>query len=220
MATAPANTLEQVASVARLLSRAGLVEAFGHVSARTETGFAITAITTPLGAATAASVLEIDGEGAAEGAPLETPLHAAIYEARPDLGAICRVHSPAMVAVGAVGEAPPLAHGLGGLAGDIAFADEIQLVVDGQLGKSLADALDGADCLLMRANGGLATGESLERAAVRAWYLEQRSRVWLDSGGRAAALSEPELLERSRHWPVEAERAWGWLHWRFGEEAG
>jgi ribulose-5-phosphate 4-epimerase/fuculose-1-phosphate aldolase len=214
------STLRQVASVARLMARAGLVEAFGHVSARTGTGFAITATTTPLGSATAESVLAVDGDGALEGAPLETPLHAAIYDARPDLGAICRTHSPAMVAVGAAGDLPPLTHGLGGLAGAVAFADQIQLVVDGHLAASLAAALGGADCLLMRGNGGLATGESLERAAVRAWYLEQRSRVWLDSGGRATALGEQESGERSRHWPVEAERAWRWLHWRFGEEVG
>ena len=34
---------------------------------------------------------------------------------------------------------------------------------------------------------------------------------------RADALSEQESAERSCHWPAEAERAWRWLHWRFGE---
>ena len=226
-AVAATSTLEAVASVARLLSRAGLVEAFGHVSARSGEGFAITSTSVPLGAAAAADVLSLEGpaarpdaarEGVPEGTPLEAPLHAAIYAARPDVGAICRTHSEAAVALGSRGEAPPVVHGLGGLSGELALADEPALVVEAGAAASVATALGAADCLLVRANGAVATAPDLERAAVRAWYLEERCRVWLRGEGRARALSEGELLERSRHWDAEAERAWRWLDWRFGSE--
>lgn len=221
-------TLDAVASVARMLSAAGLVEAFGHVSARTDEGFAITSTTVPLGAASAADVISLEGEaaraeaereGLPEGTPLEAPLHAAIYAARPYVGAICRTHSPAAVAAGAAAEVPPVAHGLGGLSGDLVLAQEPQLVVDAATAEGVVDALDTADCLLLRANGAVATARTLERAAVRAFYLEERCRVWAGAEGRARALSDGELLERSRHWDAEAERAWRWLEFRFGSEA-
>ncbi len=223
---ASSATLEEVAYVARLLARAGLVEAFGHVSARTENGFAITPTSVPLGAARAADVLTLEGPAAEPGAardlvpdgtPLEAALHAAIYAARPDVGAICRTHSPAAVVAGCAGEAAPVAHGLGGLSSEVAFADEPALIFDAGTAALLADALGAADCLLVRGNGAVATAPGLERAAVRAWYLEERCRVWL-AGDRVRALSETELLERSRHFDTEAERAWRWLRWRFGVE--
>lgn len=208
----------EVATVARLLAAAGLVEAFGHVSARLGGGgFAITS-TAPLGRATAAETLACDeggrplGDGG--GLPLETPLHAAIYAARDDVGAICRTHSPAAVAAGAGGEVPPVAHGLGGLSGRIALFDDPQLVTDGERAAAAAAALGAGDCLLIRGNGAVATGTSLPEAAVRAWYLEERARVWRAGQLELAA---DALEERSRHYPAEAERAWSWLRWRFGE---
>ena len=93
----------EVAATARMLAAAGLVEAFGHVSARLSgEGFLITP-TLPLLDAVAGTVITVDGADAvvddpAGAAPLETPLHAAIYRARPDVAAICRGHGPAMVA--------------------------------------------------------------------------------------------------------------------------
>ena len=215
--SAPPKTAQAIASVARLLAAARLVDAFGHVSARTESGFAITSAKTPLGNATADSVLLLEGGEVPGGAPLESPLHAAIYAARPDVDAICRTHSPAMVVLGVAGDIPPLTHGLGGMSGAVALADDVQLVTDEARAQAMAHALGDGDCLIMRANGGLAVGESLERAAVRAWFLEERARVWLDSGGRAKPLTEGELAERSGPWQVEAERAWTWLRWRYGD---
>ena len=219
---ASSSTVEAVAYVARLLSRARLVEAFGHVSARVEDGYVITSTSAPLGVTTAADVITLDGPAAEPGAtrslvpdgtPLEAGLHAAIYAARSDVGAICRTHSPAAVVAGCVGQAP-VAHGLGGLSGELAFADQPTLVCDDAVAASLVNALGAADCLLLRGNGAVATAPTIERAAVSAWYLEERCRVWLASD-RAHVLSTTELLERSRYFDTEAERAWRWLCWRF-----
>lgn len=219
----PSARSKAVASVARLLARARLVEAFGHVSARSEDGYAITSTLVPLEATTAADVLTLDGPAAEpaaardlvpDGTPLEAGMHAAIYAARSDVGAICRTHSPAAVVAGCVGQAP-VAHGLGGLSGELAFADQPTLVCDADVAASVADALGAADCLLLRGNGAIVTAPTIERAAVSAWYLEERCRVWLASD-RVQLLSTTELLERSRHFDNEAERAWRWLCWRFG----
>lgn len=213
-----------VAAAARLAARAGLVEAFGHISRRhPEGGFVITT-TEPLLAAGAENTRRLDGEGnppdGVSGVPLEAPLHAAIYAARPDIGAIVRTHSPATVTVGVapgVPPVPPILHGLGGMSGEVAVYADPQLIDDAERGSAAAAALGDADCLIMQANGSLATGESLPEALVRAWYLDERFRVWLEAGRPEAGIGQAELLTRSQHWPVESARAWAWLVARFGE---
>jgi ribulose-5-phosphate 4-epimerase/fuculose-1-phosphate aldolase len=213
------NAAVAVAATARLVARAGLAEGFGHVSARDGDGFAITS-TAPLGGAEENSILLLEGDGKPTerpaGLPLEAPLHAAIYAARPQVGAIVRGHSPAAVVVGLGAELPPVTHGLAGMAGELARFDDPQLIDDPRRAEAAARALGDADCLLLRANGNLAVGRDLAEATVRAWFCEELARVWLASG-RGAGLSAAELEQRGAHWPAERQRAWAWLRWRFGD---
>lgn len=219
-----------VEEIAALLHRAGLVEAFGHVSVRpTKTpglvagritemspGLVAGRITTtaPLLAASTVALHGPDDPAR----PLEAPLHRAIYAARPDVGAICRTHSPAAVAWGVRGVVPPLLHGLGAMAGEVGFHGDPQLVTDDERAAAAAAALgpEGA-CLLLRANGALAVGADLPEAAVRAWYLEERCRVALEAGAGGRPLEGQELAERIVHTPAEQRRAWAWLQARFGD---
>jgi ribulose-5-phosphate 4-epimerase/fuculose-1-phosphate aldolase len=210
----------EVAEAARIISGAGLVEAFGHVSARDGDGFLITA-TRPLGAADESDVHRVDSQGRApegsEDVPLETPMHAAVYAARDDVNSICRTHSPAAVRAGARGEVPPLVHGLGGLAGEVAVSDRTDLVTDEAAGRKIADDLGSADALLIKGNGSIATGRSLAEAVVRARYLEERCLAGAGMGqqdGWRAELLEP----RARWFEKETTRAWAWMRWRYGGE--
>ena len=100
----------------------------------------------------------------------------------------------------------------------MALLDDPQLVDRPERAAAAAAALGAADCLVMRANGALAVGGDLATATVRAWYLEERARVWL-AAGRPDGLSQVELAERAEHWPAEAQRAWAWLREAFGERA-
>ena len=180
----------EVAATARMLCEAGLVEAFGHVSARlSDGGIAITP-TTPLLAVTAADVVVVDADGVApprSAAPLEVPLHAAIYRARPDVAAICRGHGRSMVAWG-VGTTPlPLLHGLGAIAGrQVLVHPDPLLVTSAAAGDAVATTLGTDDAVLLRSNGGLAVGSTLAEAATRLWFTEERAAVAL-----AAAATGP-----------------------------
>ena len=211
----------EVAEAARIIAGAGLVEGFGHVSARDRDGILITA-TRPLGAAGAADIHRLDASGAASvqatDVPLEAPMHAAVYAARPDVNAICRTHSPAAVIAGAHGEVPPLGHGLGGLAGEVRPCGRTDLVTDREGGEQVAAALGPADCLLIRGNGAIATGSSLAEAVVRAYYLEERCLVG-EALGPDQGFSEQELAARRRWFEQETARAWAWMHWRFGRDS-
>ncbi len=211
----------EVAEAARIISRAGLVEAFGHVSAREGDGFLITA-TRPLGGAAAEDIHRVDAAGEAkDGAtdvPLETPMHAAVYAARDDVNAICRTHSPAAVRAGSGGLIPPLVHGLGGLAGEVSLCGRTDLVTDGAAGREVAADLGGANCLLIRGSGAIATGRNLAEAVVRARFLEERCLVGdglAEEDGWRAEILEP----RARWFEKETTRAWAWMRWRYGGDS-
>jgi len=218
---AMSDLAREVAYAARLIARAGLVEAFGQVSARRpDGGFLLTPLT-PLAAVAPEEVIALDAAGRVRKGekalcPLEAPLHAAIYSACHDVGAICRTHSQAAVVWASRGEVPPLVHGLGGLSGVVTFHHEPQLVNTLEAGRAAAGDLGAYDCLLMHANGAVCTGDGLPEAVVRAWYLEERSRV-AEHARRARALTDSEAVLRARHYEAEAGRAWDWLRLRFGD---
>lgn len=186
-----------VASTARLLASSGLAEAFGHVSARTPTGFLITS-TSPLFEATADDVIGIEAgvpvEGPTNAAPLETPMHTAIYDARPDVRAICRGHPPHVVIWGVSAEPLPLLHGLGGMAGrTVRTHPDIELVKTSEAGEAVARTLGDDASVLLAANGCLAVGADLLEAATRLWFLEDRARVVVQA--RSAGLNPITIRE-------------------------
>ncbi len=214
---------EEVAHAARLIARAGLVGAFGQVSARRpEGGFLITA-EVPLLQVQAADVIELDTAARVAGGrtatcPVEAPLHAAIYADCHDVGAICRTHSPEAVVWASRGEVPPLVHGLGGLSGVVAFHHEPQLISGMEAGRAAAGDLGASDCLLLHASGAVCTAETLPEAVVRAWFLEERARV-AEHSTRARALTDSEAVLRARHYGHEQQRAWEWLCARYGDDS-
>ncbi len=208
----------EVAATARMLAAAGLVEAFGHVSARCSGGFLITP-TSPMLNAVADTIITVSDSGEilddpAGAAPLETPLHGAIYRARPDVGAICRGHGAAMVAWGVGTDDLPLRHGLGAIAGArIPVHPDFELIAGTESAEGAAATLGPHHGVLLRANGGLAVGADLLEAATRLWFLEERARVVLDAAGGAGA--DIDWAPRLAHTAIELRRAKAWFAARF-----
>ena len=210
----------EVALTARMLSRAGLVEAFGHVSVRLEgVGFLITSTAPMLGASTT-SVATVNSDDVviddpSTGAPLEIPLHGAIYRSRPDVLAICRGHGPAMVRWGLDTRPVPLLHGLGAIAGEVVpVHPDLDLIASRSLGDDVAATLGAGYGALLLANGGFAVGTDLLEAATRLWFLEERISVALDSDTTDAPIGD--WSSRLTYTDVELERAKRWFLARFG----
>lgn len=222
MSAAPGVRREEVAAAARMLAAAGLVEAFGHVSARTPGGFLITS-TRPMAAARAEDVIEVRGgcpvSGPVDALPLETPLHAAVYRARPDAAAVCRGHPP-YAAVWAVGaEDLPLLHGLGGMSGAAApVHPDIELIKTPEQAAAAARTLGGGWSLLLRANGCLTVGGGLLEAAVRLWFLEERARAAVQARQAGIAPEEGAAVWGRRLEDSDAElvRAKAWFLSAYG----
>jgi HCOMODA/2-hydroxy-3-carboxy-muconic semialdehyde decarboxylase len=211
-----------VAATARAVVAAGLIEAFGHVSARLgdgEGGGVLITPTTPLAAVRPEDIVRVDASGAVHPpgapAPLEVALHRSIYMARPDVNAICRGHGPAMVAWGTRGAPLPLRHGLGLLAGaHVRVHADLQLVTDHEAGDAVAATLGQDACVLLLGNGGLAAGRDLLEAATRLWFLEERARVALTAAPEPTSAQDPddgEWRRRGRHSAAELDRAMTWF---------
>jgi ribulose-5-phosphate 4-epimerase/fuculose-1-phosphate aldolase len=229
MAELDTTLAQQVASTARGLVRAGLVEAFGHVSTRLDDAGLLITPTTPLAGVDASQVVQVDASGAplqaTAPAPLELPLHLAIYRARPEVHAICRGHGPSMVAWGTTRAELPLRHGLGLLAGTrVRVHPERDLITTLEAGDAAATTLGEDPCVLLWANGGLATGADLLDAATRLWFLEERARVALEAPAldpAAGAPASPDAAspdpsaaawtDRGRHSRAELTRARAWF---------
>ncbi|GIU97841.1 MAG: hypothetical protein KatS3mg013_1644 [Actinomycetota bacterium] len=214
----------QVASAARMLARAGLVHAFGHVSMRVDDGIAITS-TRPLASASPDDVLLVgsDGEvrsGPADAVPIELALHRGIFAARSDLGAIARGHPPAAVVWGVGLEDLPLIHGLGALAGErVAVHPDLDLIATDEQALGVARSLGGGYGLILRGNGALACGATPLEAATRLFFLEDRARVALGrwSGPTGRPPEAEGWSRRLRHVDAELERATAWFEEVFGD---
>lgn len=222
MSAAPEVRPEEVAAAARMLAAAGLVEAFGHVSARTPGGFLITS-TRPMQDARAEDVIEVRGgrpvSGPAEALPMEAPLHAAVYGARPDAEAVCRGHPPYAAVWGAGAEALPLLHGLGGMSGAAApVHPDLELIKTPEQAEAAAGALGGGWSLLLRANGCLTVGGDLLEAAVRLWFLEERARIAVQARRAGVAPEEGSSAWSRRLEDSDAElvRAKAWFLSAYG----
>ena len=217
-----ADTREEVARVARMLARSGLVEAFGHVSARTEAGFVITGVA-PMFTATAGEMIVFEtGTGPVAGptdrSPLEAPLHAAIYAARTDVGSICRGHPPATVQWGTGVDDLPLRHGLGALAGvRVRVHDHRELITRLDQADRVAATLGDDASVILRANGALSVGTSPLEAATRLYYLEERARV-ATATTTAADIDTATWERRVVHSGPELTRAMTWFEARFSDD--
>ena len=196
-----------VVAAARALAAHGLVDAFGHVSAREGDVALITPAVPMVAVADAAELVELplgEIEELPAGAPKEAWIHWAIYRRRPDVGAICRGQPASPQAVAAVADELPAVLGQGAIAGaPVPIYPDSRLVRDRERALDLAATLGDAPSLIMRGNGALSTASTPGRAMARLYLLERSADTWL----RAAAVSEPRPLsdEEAAAWQGAGE---------------
>jgi HCOMODA/2-hydroxy-3-carboxy-muconic semialdehyde decarboxylase len=176
---------------ARALDRAQLVHAYGHCSARLNAERFLVNPAVPLGLVTPSMACQqVDVAGALpDGVLGEVRLHQKIYAKRPEAGGVVRFMSPHMMALAALGRVPKPRHGFGTyFAPAVGYWDDVQLVRDDDKAAGVIKAMGDSAAVMMRGNGAVVVGDSLEEAVVLAWYLEDMCRVELVA--LASGLSE------------------------------
>jgi HCOMODA/2-hydroxy-3-carboxy-muconic semialdehyde decarboxylase len=202
---------------ARAMARAGLVHAYGHCSLRLRPDRFIVSPPKPLGLiGIGDSPVTVPTAGALPPEALgEVVIHQHIYRRRGDVGGIVRFQSPSLTALSALGLTPRARHGFGAYFAPCApFYPNPRLVRDPAGAAALVELLGPARGIVMRGNGAVTVGASIEEAVVMAWYLEDAARVELavlGAGREGLEFTPAEAGDRAINTGRIMERRWDWL---------
>jgi HCOMODA/2-hydroxy-3-carboxy-muconic semialdehyde decarboxylase len=187
-----AALLEDMVIGSRILADFGVLDGFGHVSARHPTNpnhFLMSRSLAPA-LVSADDIMEFDLDGNAVDARgrslfLERFIHAEIYRARPDVMSVVHTHSPGVIPF-SVTKVPLQAmfHNPSFLAGGVPvwdirkdFGETNMLVSNSAIGKSLAQALGDKPVVLMRGHGDVTVGPTVKMAVFRAYYTDVNAKL-------------------------------------------
>ncbi len=197
----------RVRLAARALGRSGLAHAYGHCSLRLDSGSFLVCAARPMGmieAGEAGTVCTVDGP-LPDGVLGEVRLHQALYRLRPEVAGICRTQPPSVMALSSAGLTPAPRHGFGAYLGSAPpLHDDARLVRDDATAARVAALMGDNPAVVLRGNGAVVAADSLERAVVLTWYLEDAARVEL--AVRAAGLASAGALSPEQ---VSARAVWG-----------
>jgi HCOMODA/2-hydroxy-3-carboxy-muconic semialdehyde decarboxylase len=185
--------IEDLVAANRVLADLGVVDGFGHVSARHDKDPNRYLMARSLAPALVRTedILEYDLDSNAIDAKgralfLERFIHGEIYKARPDVKAVVHCHSPTLIPFGATtAKLQPVYH-MSSFLGvgvpvfeirDTAGSSSDMLVRDGRLGAALAKVLADKPVALMRGHGAVAVGNSIPQVVFRAYYSEMNARL-------------------------------------------
>jgi L-fuculose-phosphate aldolase len=185
----PAAQPDQVVAAARAMAADGLVVGtVGNVSARVLGGFLITPTRARYDDITVRDLVLVRDGGAtsAHTASREWPLHAAIYRARPEAGAIVHTHSVHATAWSFLDEplVPPTEELEYYATGPIRTSAPAKAGSD-ELGDNAVAALGDSSAVLLGRHGVVAVGATPDDALTIARVVEHQARVaWLLRNGR------------------------------------
>jgi ribulose-5-phosphate 4-epimerase/fuculose-1-phosphate aldolase len=187
-----AALIQDIVLGSRILADFGVVDGFGHVSARHPTNPSHFLMSRSLAPAlvTADDIMEYDLDGNAVDARgrtvfLERFIHGEIYRARPDVMSVVHSHSPGVIPF-TVTQVPlrPMFHNAAFLAMGVPvweirkdFGETDMLVRDPSRGKSLAQTLGDKSVVLMRGHGDVTVGPSVKMAVFRAYYTDVNAKL-------------------------------------------
>jgi HCOMODA/2-hydroxy-3-carboxy-muconic semialdehyde decarboxylase len=214
--TAQQQQLVQMA--ARALGRAGLVHAYGHCSLRLDDDYFLVCAAIPMGMIDdePGTVVPVSGP-LPEGVLGEVRAHQAIYARRGDVGAICRIMPPALMALSTQGVVPRPRHGIGAYFDPAPpLWDDPRLLRDDSSAARLAETMGQASAIIMRGNGAILAADSLEKAVALSWFLEDAARIERDvrmmGFAAGAGLLTPDEIAARQVWAGGVvERMWTWL---------
>jgi ribulose-5-phosphate 4-epimerase/fuculose-1-phosphate aldolase len=220
------HVLEEIVTANRILAREGVVDSFGHVSARHPDNpqrFLLSRARAP-DCIEVDDIMEFTVEGEAVDARgrapyLERFIHGGLYEARPDVQSVVHNHSPSVIPFGVTGRTlKPLLHMCANIGHEVPiwdshdkFGDTALLVDSVAMGRDLARALGAGRTSLMRGHGATVVGNTIRQAVFISVYLEVNAKLQM----QAMAMGDIKFLTpgevdkiMERTGPYSINRAW------------
>ena len=220
--------IEDLVAANRILYDQGVVDGFGHVSARHDKRpdhFLLARSMAP-GLVAAADLMEFDRDGEAvdlQGRTvyLERFIHSEIYKAHPQIAAVVHSHSPAVIPFGVTAvKLRPIFH----LSSFLALGTPVfeirdaggpatdMLIRTPALGAALAVSLGRAPVALMRGHGDVVVAGSVREVVFRAIYTEVNARLEAEAlrlgQGQVVFLNDEEAANATLTNAGVVGRAW------------
>ena len=223
--SASRTLIDDVVAASRVLAQQGVLDAYGHVSARSDKRpdrFIMSRSRAPA-LVTAADIMEHDADSEPVGDDrkgfLERFIHGEIYRVRPEVMAVVHSHSPSVIPFGVTrSQLKPIYHMASFLWSGVPVfeirdqkQDNDLLIRDIPLGKALAHSLGKCTCVLMRGHGMTVVGDSVAEAVFRSIYTEMNARLQMQAGqleGPISFLSEQEGRRSTASNRSTLERPW------------
>jgi HCOMODA/2-hydroxy-3-carboxy-muconic semialdehyde decarboxylase len=226
--------IEDLVAAYRILAEHGVIDAYGHVSVRSDREpqryFLARHLAPEL--VTEDDIIEYDLDSQpidADGreSVRERFIHGEIYKVRPEIQCVVHNHSPTVIPFSVTAQVlRPIFH-MAAFVGEGIPNFEIREVQEGTdllvktpyLGAALARTLGGKPAALMRGHGATVVGETVARAVGRSVYLEQSARMQMQAmliagpSGRITYLDDKEVQasvprqEYNRAWPLWRTKA-------------
>ena len=224
--------LNELVVANRILASEDVVDAYGHVSVRNPHDPARFFLARSLAPELVepGDIMEFDLQGNPLGGDQRQPylerfIHAAVYEARPDVMSVVHAHAEAVLPFG-ITAAPlrPVIHS-GSFMGERVpvwdirerFGDTNLLVTNMAQARDLAKALETNNVALMRGHGFVAAARSLIEVVRMSVYVPRNARVQLNAarlGGEMKALSAGEIAARNAGYKPNSPETWrAWEYW-------
>lgn len=230
---------EWLARANRMIANEGVLDAFGHVSIR-HPGDPSRYL---LSRSRAPELVQPDDilEFTLDSQPIEPTdvrlygervIHGGIYQARPDVNAVCHHHAPSILPFCISGnELKPVYHLGATLGGKVPFwdgrddfGDTNLIVAKPEEGASLARALGPHWIVLMRRHGATVAGRSLEELTFRTIYTARNAALQIQAHtlGHVSPLNEAEtrLAGEYNLKPGPVMRAWEYWNVRLDKAEG
>jgi len=230
----PERAIKDLVIANRILANLGIVDAFGDISVRDPANAArfLLARSRSASAVVPDDILAFafDGaplEGRAEALPTERFLHAAIYAARPDVKAVLHASPedilpftitrtplrPVIASVGDMGLHVPV--------WDIGDNTNLQITTLEQ-GRDLARCLGSSRVVLLRGEGFIVTGRTLNDVVRISVYIPRNARTIVAAGlfGPTIGLAAGEMDARLALDPESNAMRRGWEYWAWQAGCG
>ena len=213
------QTQVRVRKAARALGRNNLGHAYGHVSARIDANSFLVCAPKPMGLITPkdeGTVVPIEGP-LPDGVLGEVRCHQQIYMRRSDINGIVRTFLRDVMTLSTFKRTPKPRIGFGSyFAPSPPLWDDPLLLRDNSMAAKLAETLDNARAIVMRGNGCILTGNTVEEAIVMAFYLEEAAKTELavmatGKEGSSIIYSNEEANARAVSSGQIFERMWDYL---------
>jgi ribulose-5-phosphate 4-epimerase/fuculose-1-phosphate aldolase len=158
---------EKTLMACKILQHQGVLDSYGHLSARLADGRLLSTPHMPPGKVALRDLIIIDADGnklEGPGDPNgETPMHTSIYKARDDVQCILHYHPDELIAVAASGQGIKVIANCGvHFYRGTPIYDSPLLIRSPQLGDKVAAALGDRNAVLLRGHGGTVVADDLD----------------------------------------------------------